>query len=216
MNSHLSTHAVVLLATLLASVTAKAAEYTARALPQLDESEDQSRALAINKRGEIVGVDEFKPVMWDRDGDIMELPPLDPDSRSGEARAINKHGEVAGWIEDSAVVWDSDHTPEALEPPDWATRCQAHGINRRRIAVGFCEEADSDLVAVRWNRRGTPQRLPLLSGYTECQARGINDGGRSVGTCRNTEGSTAVVWGRGQEAQGQGFAAARRARRRQH
>ena len=80
-------------------------------LPPLD-GDTESRAFAINDRGEVAGVSSGSgggmAVVWDRSGTPRVLPPLAGDSRAS-ARAINNRGEVVGSSFGSdvntAVVW---------------------------------------------------------------------------------------------------------------
>ena len=53
-----------------------------------------SNAIAINRRGQVVGRCDQRPVLWDGDA-ILELG-MPPGGTSATAVAINDHGEIVG------------------------------------------------------------------------------------------------------------------------
>ncbi|MGH9243453.1 MAG: hypothetical protein ACRD29_03885 [Acidimicrobiales bacterium] len=137
-------------------------------LPPLPGGDTASAAVAINDRGQVVGISgdcsnavggfsARHAVMWE-DGEVTDIGDL-----GGEAwntpMAINQWGVVVGFANQAGTPGDD-----------------------------FNEEA------FLWTERGGIRPLGMLDGDVRSEALGVNNWGLVVGLSRGAAGDTAVIW----------------------
>ena len=188
---------------------------------------DSSEAVAINERGEVIGVsydNNFMPgiavwlraFVW-RNGKLIDVGAL-PGRTSSAAHAINERGEVVGdsWFEKPSYGPATDVQERrrafirmngrmrdlGVTAGDWST---ASAINERRQVVGawgvIASESDSE--------SGTPDRhgfvwedgrmisIGVLSGGEVSEAVAINERGQVIGSSGTIWWSHAFLWQNG-------------------
>jgi probable HAF family extracellular repeat protein len=96
-----------------------------------------SRATAINNRGQVIVLTAGHAVVWDR-GQTTDL------GRLASATAINDRGQVVGLRGGQVAVWDRGQTT------DLGTAAAARGINARGQIVGWATSPGYCLHAVLW------------------------------------------------------------------
>jgi probable HAF family extracellular repeat protein len=181
-------------------------------------------ATGVNNRGEIVGwaentvhdstcvapqVLQFRAVVWEPKGGLIELPPLPGDTVSA-ATAINDRGQVVGisgicdravgrFSAIHAVLWQDGRPIDlgSLGGVAWNTPM---AINERGDVVGFSNvsAASGGAFAVHaflWTARNGIRDLGTLPGDSTSQALGINARGDIVGTsCDADFNCRAFIW----------------------
>lgn len=162
---------------------------------------EYSAALAINNRGQIVGMSYvgmyIHAFLW-YEGTMTDLGTL-PNGRSSIARSINERGQIVGEIrvpepgfEDPvphAVWWDNGTIT------DLGARSWANGINNVGQIVGTSFfESSGQSHAFLWEN-GRMVDLGTLPGATGSTAVAINDNGQVVGSSATSSGPWhAVLW----------------------
>ncbi len=182
----------------------------------------------INNRGEVAGLAEnstrdpacpapqlfqFKPVMWDADGDVHELPTgnSDPD---GIALGINDNGQVVGGsgicttpnpfltflpIElIHALLWEKG-TVTDLGSLGGATGNWAIMANNQGEVVGQSDlRGDTTFHGFLWTKQRGIHDLGTLPGDVASGALGINDRGEVVGVSADANFNLrSVLWENG-------------------
>jgi probable HAF family extracellular repeat protein len=174
-----------------------------RDLGTLGQKDEQSEAVAINERGQIIGnryielpVSEMQTAnfggafLW-QSGKMRDLgtfsgpqrswPPREP----GTAVAINDRGQVVGWIytksAERAFLWDNGKmTNLGALPAGKSTYSMPVGINDRGDVAAVSAAQGGHEHAVVW-KGGRLTDLGTLGG-TYSRAAAINDRGEIVGT----------------------------------
>ena len=187
--------------------------------------DDQSLALDINNRGQVVGrsgiwdpgceTGECNAVLWEK-GTVTDLGRRAGDDYS-EARAINNQGEIVGLSGSSdsgnhAVLWDNGFiTDLGMLPGD--DSASASGINERGQIIGSGGGGSPGGVgfiaphAVLWDN-GTITDLGIVATWFDASASsvgrldfshayGINNRGQIVGVSTTSTGVHAVLWENG-------------------
>jgi probable HAF family extracellular repeat protein len=181
-------------------------------------------ATGVNNRGEIVGwaentvhdstcvapqVLQFRAVVWESKGGLIELPPLPGDTVSA-ATAINDRGQVVGisgicdravgrFSAIHAVLWQDGRPIDlgSLGGVAWNTPM---AINERGDVVGFSNVSAASggrfaAHAFLWTARDGIRDLGTLPGDSTSQALGINARGDVVGTsCDADFNCRAFIW----------------------
>ncbi len=179
-------------------------------------------ASAVNNRGQVVGwaentvqdptcvfpqIFQFRAVMWDLQGHVLELPPVAGDTTSA-ATAINDQGQVVGisgicdrsvgrFSAIHAVLWQDSIVKDIgnLGGIAWNTPT---AINNRGHVVGFANlpgPSTAPRRAFLWTNSGAPpENLDMLLGDVASFAWGINDRDQVVGQSVGADGSRAVLW----------------------
>ena len=168
-----------------------------------------SYATGVNNRGQVVGwaengvhdptcdtsfqILQFRAVIWQPNGQMLELPPLPGDSTSA-ATAINDLGQVVGISGDCGVAVGSVSARHAVlwqngVPTDlgniggdaWNTPT---AINNQGTIVGFANTARGtakSYEAFIWTKAGGMKSLGNFSDASRSAAFGINEKGQIVG-----------------------------------
>ena len=168
-----------------------------------------SYATGVNNRGQVVGwaengvhdstcdtsfqILQFRAVIWQPNGQMLELPPLPGDSTSA-ATAINDLGQVVGISGDCGVAVGSVSARHAVlwqngVPTDlgniggdaWNTPT---AINNQGTIVGFANTAPGtakSYEAFIWTNAGGMKSLGKFSDASRSAAFGINEKGQIVG-----------------------------------
>jgi uncharacterized membrane protein len=181
------------------------------ALPPL-EGHAESKALAINTKGEVAGFsydlegDDIAVLWAPRRGSRTPIALLPQAGDSGsEAHAIDRRGRIAGdsgGVRETTVLWS--HEPRAwhsrerevaqtLPPLDGDTDSLAFAINGVGDVAGVSFGTETE-TAVAWDRKGSPKPLPGLPGDSASSARAINDAGQVAGFSAGDDRHTAVLW----------------------
>ena len=112
-----------------------------------------SRAVAINDGGVVVGTAEGAPVRWT--GTTPTMLPLLAGDFQGFTVDVNRTGVVAGISGDPfsggrGVVWDAAGVPTELGPVPGGQTTSVNDINDLGAVVGNMRTANGDIHAVRW------------------------------------------------------------------
>jgi probable HAF family extracellular repeat protein len=158
------------------------------------DSQVSSRAYAINNRGQVVGLADGRPFIWDAHTGMVDLEL--PGTGLGYPYDINDSGVVVGtWIQSTnrgvPFKWSK---AEGLTELDLlgGTSGKAASINNRGEIVGFVV-IDRQIVAVRWTAQGTA-RMASLPNRVEPMPHAINRGGLVVGDDTTDSELLAVQW----------------------
>jgi probable HAF family extracellular repeat protein len=181
-------------------------------LPTLWDGDGVPRALsgtvgnatAINRRGDVAGVERDKDgawrgVLW-QNGRRIEWRA--PGRRSTLVRGISDAGEVVGFTarvvliqeEERAVRW-KEGIPHEL-PSLGGASCAAAGMNGSGVIVGWSRTPSGRIHACEWTTTGIRDLGGLGGGASE--ARAVNSKGVIVGAAEvRSDGWHACVWLRG-------------------
>jgi uncharacterized membrane protein len=178
-------------------------------LTSLEPGSAQTRAVAINRQGEVVTTDGRSSAVWSPVGRPLDVPlPTFPGIDVAVVLAdINDPGIAVGQLllqqgrAHSPIVWDRT-VPGLIalpEPEPNAYRGQAFAVDNAGRIVGQTSVAGA-IVPVVWTPDGPgrwrdPEVMPLPRGMTYRTVTAINDHGMIVGSVVTTDGtSRAVVW----------------------
>jgi uncharacterized membrane protein len=152
----------------------------------------ESRALAVNERGDVVGSSGGRAFLWSG-GRVAALPMLAGDTES-EAVAIANNGTAVGWSTgpggSRAVRW-ARGTVEALGMLPGGTTSRARDVNERGDIVGASASANGER-AVIWDGAGAAHDLNALippAPFLLVEALPINTRGVILAIGRDTDGS---------------------------
>jgi probable HAF family extracellular repeat protein len=155
-----------------------------------------SFALAINPRGQVVGIaanpGEIDAVVWNK-GVVSFLTPLSADPT--QAWDINPAGQIVGTSAFHAVRWDNG---VLINLDSDGTFRAAFGINPAGQVVGYRVTAGVETHAVLWTK-GVMTDLGTLGGGFSV-ANDLNPAGQVVGSSSTTPGqfvSHAFLWANG-------------------
>ncbi len=145
--------------------------------------EVQGWANAVNERGWIAGMSDFKPAVWVRER--PELLPV-PEGARGQAFALNDRGQLVGLYSvpggaPRAFVWESGVMEELTDGEGYTV---ALSINNRGMVVGSAGVGHAGGDAALWNggrRVQLADLLPAGSGWVLLEADCINDAGVITG-----------------------------------
>lgn len=153
-----------------------------------------ARAHGINDLGQIVGLFNGHPTVWDH-GAVVDLDPQSGQTRFTNANAINNHGQIVGLEQmlttsTAAIFWDSPTSPLQQIFTASGSQTKPHGnataINDSGQIAGFSGDG-----AVLFEN-GT---VTILTGTPDDLALGINSQGQVVGDSLGPDGNgVAVVW----------------------
>ena len=148
---------------------------------------ENSRALAINRHGQVVGesenaVGEIRAFLWSPGAALRDLGTLG--GMSSRAFAINADGLVVGEAENrggdtGAFSWTAEDGMRALPSTARARYSAALAVNDRGWSAGTLED-DRGVHAVVW-RQGDLVFINRLPGAGNIQPLGINNRGDLVG-----------------------------------
>ncbi len=177
---------------------------------------DNSRAQAINNKGQVVGYAYNNTVgadasllenaahafVWEA-GRMHDLGVL-PGCTSSRAYAINDAGQVAGWVltagnRTHAMVWKSGVMHDIGTFSDGGVSV-ANAINNAGQVVGSADHSGGTVTAFLWQNGvihdlGALPNLGALPKDVYCRALGINDAGQVIGESR-PDNNIAVPGGR--------------------
>ena len=159
-------------------------------------------AVAINDRGEVVGISQSRPFLWTASGGMRGLG-MPAEAVFAVPMDVSEDGRVAGsWQEAGGkrhpFVWTQEAGMRDLPVPVDIGSASAKGVNARGQAVGegctmTCDTGGSSRALV-WSATGEVldlgQRLRVRDSY----AAGISDAGVVAGTLRRREGGPAVAF----------------------
>ena len=172
-----------------------------------------STALAINRRGQVVGYAFNKPLglsslllrparafLWEG-GRMRDLGTL-PGCPSSRAYAINDAGQIAGWVltadqRTHAMLWEDGVMLDLGTFADGRLSV-ATALNDAGQVVGSATHPRSRVSAFLW-QDGVMSDLGRLPGDRYSKALGVNDRGQAVGISRpddnvNGTGGRPFVW----------------------
>ncbi|MES2673815.1 MAG: hypothetical protein V4660_06215 [Pseudomonadota bacterium] len=171
--------------------------------------DDNSVAVAINNRGEVVGITGpypnestlgERPVIWDCHGRVTVIPLL-PGSTGGRPYAMNDAGQVIGATDASGVVlgyiWDRKSGLRAIEGLISGRPGILHAINDRGEGVGASSffNGNSGSHAIFWSEAtGAVDLGDLPGGIENSFASDINNHRQIVGYATSQSGGAAVIW----------------------
>lgn len=119
-------------------------------LPPLRAGDD-TEALGINGRGDVVGNSSGTPVVWPAGGGVRALP------GDGRATGIDEDGTVVGYLAPyppgTPYVWPVVGAPHALPVPDGSIGGNAVAIQRGMVAGNVFDPATSETRPALWNLR---------------------------------------------------------------
>jgi probable HAF family extracellular repeat protein len=172
----------------------------------LPGGDDESRAVAINASGQVVGFSAAaagrRPFLWESGAGILDLS-LEPGSPLFfEASDINDAGQVVGQCSGltptRACVWESGNPIVDLgvvDPPN--TFSVPEAINASALVVGWgAIGSTGGIRGLSWSGlAGTPNDLGELGGGEDRSiAFDVNDVGQIVGRSNAGSGDRAVLW----------------------
>lgn len=159
-------------------------------------------AVAINDRGEVVGVSQNRPFLWTASGGMRSLG-VPAGAVFAIAMDISEDGRVVGAWEDAGgkrrpLLWTPGAGVRDLPLPVKIGSAGAYGVNARGQAVGSgclapCD-ATSGSWALTWTATGELFDLGHLLGVWDSQAVGITDDGVVAGTLRRDAGSPWIAF----------------------
>lgn len=169
----------------------------------IDPASGLSTPMALNDRGEVVGIDILHGFAW-QDGVLTDLGVL-PGSDYSRATALNEHGDIVGY---SGMFAADTETPVHAVLWHQGTMTDlgtlggdssfARAINNRGVIVGESQLQPTNFQARAfvW-QHGTMTALPTLPGSRYDSARAINERGEIAGYSMVSGTMHAVVWSPG-------------------
>lgn len=167
-------------------------------LRQMTQRNSSFEPYAINNKGQIVGLDEYRGFLYEN-GKVVDFGTLskEPEGNRSTARSINNAGEVVGWstagkggtLATHAFLWQRGKRISRMRDLGMLPGClssEAWAINDRKQIVGFSatqpypDTMDAHRRACLW-QNGTTRALGALAGGQDSQAFGLNNSGRIVG-----------------------------------
>jgi uncharacterized membrane protein len=158
---------------------------------------DDTQALAINSRGDVVGVSALTPVVWpaNRPGTVRAVTMPDGQPANGRVLDIDDDGTMVGYLAPyppgTPYVWPADGRPHPLAIPAGSIGGTANAI-RLGMVAGNVFDGDSTVPAL-WNLRTgklTLYKNTDAGGAFSVNSRGtlgafgalVHKGGRVVAT----------------------------------
>ena len=185
---------------------------------------NNAMALALNNRGQIIGVAEngthdpscpspqvldFEPVIWGPgQGEIQALPTL-PGDTVGFVLGINDRGQAVGssgtcantvvtavglFVGPHAVLWENGSVTD-LGNLGGKTMGKAGAINNRGEVAGFSDVPDGTVHSFLWTKDSGMQDLGALGQDVLGDPAGINNSTQVVGgSCDSKGNCRAFLW----------------------
>jgi probable HAF family extracellular repeat protein len=156
-----------------------------------------SRALAINNRGDVVGIwsnNRIHAVLWENNGQVQQLEPRI--GGEGWARGVNDAGQIVGQRLSAAGKWTAfllDPKKGVADLDAWPGASDAWAINARGQVIGQYSTPDRIARAFLWDDGVT-------TDLAAAEPRGINARGQiafSMVIPPPSFGFHAVLWERG-------------------
>lgn len=159
-------------------------------------------AVAINDRGEVVGISQSRPFLWTASGGMRGLG-MPAGAVFAVPMDISEDGHVAGAWQGAdrrqhPVVWTREGGMRELPLPSHIASAVAEGVNSRGEVVGSGCPAPCDVQspshALFWPATGAPLDLGVRLGLWDSRAVGITDAGVVAGTLRRRQDSAYVAF----------------------
>jgi probable HAF family extracellular repeat protein len=145
-----------------------------------------SEAMAINERGDVVGVsgdNDGRAFLWTESAGMQQLASRPGATGRTVALDINDSGQIAGveGVFNTALLWTNPESVQALAP-----NSIAYGINNNGVVVGRDETGGSRALGFVW-QAGAFTHLPMggNSNADQGNPQAINDAGIIAGDVRH-------------------------------